>query len=203
MRYGKIAVVGSIFFCLISSIAFWNFIHNSTQQKILRLDLERQKMLQINNNILNYKSKYGNLDEYMKTIEKRYQLASISLPDRMQQGEFVTFLQQVAFENQIKITSLIPSSIQIVEDDENKSDTVEKTSEIDNPLDKKTQEKNLTLKKLSIVVKIESGYVQLIKFLKAIESSERLVRIDNLAIISKDSGDNLNCELQLSIFSLE
>lgn len=184
MHRGKITLVCSIFFCLILIVAFWNFIHIPAQWKILQLDLERQKLLQINENILNYKSKYGNLDEYMKTIEKRYQLANISLPEQMQQGEFVNFLQRVALENDVKIISLIPSAIQ-------------------NPVDETSQDESPVINKLLISLKIESGYLQLISFLKAIESSERLVQIDNLSIIGKGDGTNLNCEIKLLIFSLE
>ena len=206
VRYGKITVVGAIFFCFILVAASWHFIHSFFQQRILYSELERQKLLQTNDKILNYKNKYGNLDEYMQTIEKRYQLANISLPEQMNQGEFVNFLQKVAQENQVKLISIVPSSIQTIEDNGEIISKIETEDEINNIQDSKEKSakgKNNILKKLSIDIKIESGYIQLINFLKAIELSERLVSIDNLYIISKDDGNNLNCNINMSIFSLE
>ena len=202
MRHNKIIVVGSIFFYLIFIFALWYFIHNFAQQKILQLDLERQKLVHIRDNILNYKNKYGNLDDYMQTIEKDYQLSNVSIPEQMRQGEFVNFLQQTASENNVNIISIISSTIQII--DENSKVTANLESVDDNAnasINKFIQDKKLS--KLIINVKIESGYFQLINFLKMIESSERLVNIENLSLISKGDGDDLNCELKLSIFSLE
>ena len=190
----KKSFIITIIFCTGVLIAFWNLSHTLTQQEILRLDLERQKLTQINANILNYKSKYGNLDEYLAKLEERYQLATISLPEQMQQGEFIDFLQQTASENQIKIISLNPGSIQPVERANKNNVDIE---------DDSIQNKEPMLTKLSISVKIECNYVSMIKFLKTIEESERLMKIDNLTIVGKDDGDNVSCNLDIIIFALE
>ena len=173
--------------------AFYFSIHNFYQQRILRSNLECKKLTQMSTNILNYKNKYGNLDEYIKKLEERHQLANISVPSEMQQGEFVNFLQQIALENKIKISSIAPSSIQPVEEI---SGNGVKDDEVEN------NPKNLSLNKLAINIKTESGYVQLINFLKAIETSERLVKIDTLSLIGKGDGDILICDLNITIFSL-
>ncbi len=182
MRWNKffsdkksIAIV--IVICVTFAFLFWNFFHLSIQQKIFNANLERQKLIQIKKNILNYKNKYGDLDEYLENLEERCLLTNISLPEQMNQGEFINFLQRTAIENQIKIISLIPNEIQSVEESE--------------------------LKKLPIEIKIESNYIQLINFLKTIEESERLIQIKNVSIKGKDNGEKINCELKAEIFSLE
>ena len=176
---------------------FWYFFHIPKQQEILKLELERKKLIQISDNILKYKNKYGNLDEYMQKIEERYQLASISLPERMQQGEFINFLHQTALENQVKILAMIPSSVQPVFD--NPNENLESESEID----ENKSNSNPALKMLPINVKIECSYISLINFLKAIEDSERMTQIKNLSIVSRENGEKLNCELNIIIFAFE
>ena len=196
MRFNRTTLAVSLFFCVILSTFFWQFAHKYTQQRILQLDLERQKLSQISTNILNYKSKYGNLDEYLQRLEKRFQLSSKTLPERMEQGEFINFLQKIALENQIKIISLTPSEIQPVYSDTQNNHEIEKVEEAD-----KVRNKNLI--KLPINVKIEGKYISLIKFLESMESKERLMNIEEVSITSKDDGDWLICNLNIIIFALE
>ena len=201
----KIAVL-SLFFCLIFGLAFWQFIHKDLQRKILQMDLERQKMTQISLNILNYKNKYGNLDEYMQKLEERFQKSNNILPEKIQQGEFVNFLQKTALEHQVKIISITPSAIKSIDDiNDIKSDAdTDHSGEVveDLNINSKSQSKTQQLTKLSINIKIECQYISMIHFLKAIEDSERLMIIENLSIISKDNGDWLISELNISIFAL-
>ncbi|MBR2179475.1 MAG: type 4a pilus biogenesis protein PilO [Selenomonadaceae bacterium] len=196
MSFNKTTLAVSLFFCVILEVLFWQFAHKYAQQKILQLDLERQKLSQISTNILNYKNKYGNLDEYMQRLEERFQLSNKILPERMNQGEFVDFLQKMALENQIKIISLTPGSIQPVYDNSKTNLDSENTEKVaDN------QERNLI--KLPIGIKLESSYISLIKFLESMESSERLMHIEEVSITSEDDGEWLNCSLNITIFALK
>ena len=190
----KRTTIQILFICLVICAAFWQFIHKSAQQKILQVDLERQKLSKINENILNYSNKYGNLDNYMQKLEERFQLSIVTLPERMQQGEFISFLQKTALENQVNIISLNQSAIQLVND---------KSLDSDSDTKNQAQNNNAKLNKLPISLKIECQYVSLINFLKTIEASERLMNIQDLSIISKGNGDWLTCELDIVIFSFE
>ena len=196
MRFNKITLAVSLFFCVLFVFLFWQFAHKYAQQKILQLNLERQKISQISTNILNYKNKYGDLDEYMQRIEERFRLSNKTLPKKINQGEFVDFLQKKALENQIKIISLTPSSIKPVYDDSKNDSDNENAEEI---------AKNLrsNLIKLPINLKIEGDYFALIKFLESIESSERLMNIEEVSITSKGDGEWLICNLGIIIFALE
>ena len=193
----KQSIFITIIICAGMVAAFYFFVHIYYQQKILWSNLECKKLTQVSTNILNYKNKYGNLDDYINKLEERYKLASASLPIEMNQGEFLNFLQQIALENQIKISSIVPSSIQPVDEaTKNYSENDIKIDEVEN------NTKNISLNKLSININTESGYFQLINFLKAIEASERLVKIDTLSLIGKGDGDILICDLTITIFSL-
>ena len=196
LKFNKTTLAVSLFFCVISEILFWQFAHKYTQQRILQLDLERQKSSQISTNILNYKSKYGNLDEYLQRLEERFQLSNKILPERMEQGEFVNFLQKTALENQIKIVSLTPSTIQPVYDNA-------KTNSDNEEAEETAKNRSENLIKLPISVKIEGSYISLIKFLESIESKERLMNIEEFSITSKGDGDWLTCNLNVIIFALE
>ena len=191
MKFNKTTLVVSLFFCVLFGFLFWQFVHKYAQQKILQLDLERKRLSQISTNILNYKSKYGNLDEYLQQLEKRFQLSDKTLPERIDQGEFINFLQKTALENQVKIVSLTPNIVQSVYDLDNEN--AERTA--------KNLDKNLI--KLPISVKIESSYISLIKFLESIEAKERLMNIEEVSIISKNDGDCISCNLNVIIFALE
>ena len=194
MKFNKTTLAVSLFFCVISWIVFWKFAHKYAQQRTLQLDLERQKLSQISTNILNYKSKYGNLDEYLQRLEERFQLSNKTLPEKMEQGEFVNFLQKTALENQIKIISLTPSTIQPVYDD-SKVDLDNENAE------ESSKNHNEDLIKLPIRIKIEGSYISLIKFLESMESKERLMNIEEFSITSKSDGDWLVCNLNINIFA--
>ena len=154
-------------------------------------------MSQISTNILNYKNKYGNLEEYMEKLEERFQLSSRILPENINQGEFINFLQRTALENNIKIISLTPSTIQPVYDDsENKSEAAKSEGE-------ETAKQGGTLIKLPIDLKIEGTYLSMIKFLESLEKSERLMNVEEVSITSKDDGDRLNCDLKIIIFAMK
>ena len=196
MRFNSITLAVSLFFCVLLGFLFWQFAHKYAQQKIIQLDLERQKTSQISTNILNYKSKYGDLDEYMRKLEERFQLSNKTLPEKINQGEFVDFLQKMALEHQVKIISLTPSSIQPVYED-SKNDSESKNEE------EFTKNLKANLIKLPINLKIECGYISLIKFLESMESSERLMNIEEVSITSKSDGDWLTCNLNIIIFAIE
>ena len=185
MKWNKKTTISIALACLLFIFVFWYILHISFQQSISQVNLERQKLFQISDNIQEYNGKYGNLDDYMFDLEELYQSASDTLPDQMQQGQFINLMQQIALDNQVKVISLDLSDIQ--------------------PLNKETNESadELALNKLPIVVKVESSYNSLINFLKAIEDSERLVQIDNFSMASKGTEEDLICKLELTIFSLE
>ena len=165
-----------IFFCILILIGFHYLLNKFTQQKISNLNVERDDLIQNGKNIFDYKMKYGEIDNLIEVLEENYQLACISLPDKMNQGEFINFLQTTALENQIKIVSMIPNSIESIDESE--------------------------LNKLPIEIKIECTYIQLINFLKTIEYSERLIQIENLSIIGNDKDDEkIFCNMNLNIFS--
>ena len=154
------------------------------------MNLETQKIVKDGIEILNFKSKHGDLNEYIKKLDERYQDTNIFLPEKIEQGEFIKDLQQKALENQVKIIAIIPGKIQSFV--EEKSDDQKENSEL---------MKDIVM--LPINLKIDCGYIQLLNFLKAIETNERITQIKNFSIVSKGDGENLSCELNIIIFALE
>lgn len=201
MNFGRNSVIIAIVLSILIIFVFWTFIHESSQRSIMQLQLEKQKDLQIVANIVSYKNKHGDLDDYMQKLEDRYQMASVSLPEKMEQGDFIEFLQQKALEEQVNITSMNPSEIQpfSVDYKNNSEEMVDDSNGDDNK--NSALESKLTM--LPINVKMECGYIQLINFLQAIEMSDRILHIENLSLIGKDNGERLICELNIVIFALD
>ena len=171
-------------------VIFYFAFHEPLQKDILKMNLETQKIVKDGIEILNFKSKHGDLNEYIKKLEERYQDTNIFLPEKIEQGEFIKDLQQKALENQVKIIAIIPGKIQSFV--EEKSDDQKENSEL---------MKDIVM--LPINLKIDCGYIQLLNFLKAIETNERITQIKNFSIVSKGDGENLSCELNIIIFALE
>ena len=179
MRLKKKLLFVAVFFCVLAIIFVANFAHELIQQKIMQVQQERQSVINTEKLIIELRNEYSNLDEYMKKLEERYQLANKSLPGQINEGEFIKYLQHKAIKNQVKITNITPNETELIKD----------------------ESKNVT--SLLINLKFECGYIQLINFLKELEDSERLMKLENLSIISKNNGELLICEINFIIYALE
>ena len=180
MRHKNILTIVAVFFCVFIIIFAIHFVHDILQQKISNFELEKQKVIKTGIQIIDLRNKYGDLDEYMNKIENNYQLASKSLPERMEQGDFINFLQSTAVDEGIKMIMMMPDDVELIEKGNLKG-----------------------VNRLKITIKIECSYMQLIKFLKLIESSERMINFSDVSIVSKDNGNLLICEISMFIFSFE
>ena len=211
MRLKKFPVLFAVFFCVIFSALMWKFFHLNMKQSIFNINQEKQLIIRDGINLINYKNRHKNLDEYLNELETRYQSTNKALPEQLNQGAFITFLQQTAITNKVKIISIKPGIVKINSGDSsvnNNNDTNNADEEvIDNQnadVDSKINIESIdNLSMLPIDFMFECDYMSLINFLKAIEDSERMINIKNLSITSKDDGEKLNCELNIIIFALD
>ena len=211
MRLKKFPVLFAVFFCVIFSALMWKFFHLNMKQSIFNINQEKQLIIRDGINLINYKNRHKDLDEYLNELEIRYQSTNKALPEQLNQGAFITFLQQTAITNKVKIISIKPGTVKINSDDSNdnnNNDTNNADEEVidnqNNDVDSKINIEAIdNLSMLPIDFVFECDYMSLINFLKAVENSERMVNIKNLSITSKDDGDKLNCELNITIFALE
>ena len=210
MRLKKFPVLFAVFFCVIFSALMWKFFHLNMKQSIFNINQEKQLIIRDGINLINYKNRHKDLDEYLNELEIRYQSTNKALPEQLNQGAFITFLQQTAITNKVKIISIKPGTVKINSDDSNdnnNNDTNNADEEVidnqNNDVDSKINIESIdNLSMLPIDFVFECDYIALINFLKAVENSERMVNIKNLSITSKDDGDKLNCELNVTIFAL-
>lgn len=214
MRLKKFPVLLAVFFCVIFSALMWKFFHLNMKQSIFSTNQEKQLIIRDGVNLINYKNRHKDLDEYLNELEERYQSINKALPENLNQGAFITFLQQTAITNQVKIISIKPGTVKTNSGDsnDNNNDNTNNTDEevIDsqngngNDVDSHINIKAIdNLSMLPIDFVFECDYIALINFLKAIEDSERMVNIKNLSITSKDDGEKLNCALNIIIFALD
>ena len=210
MRLKIFPVLLAVFFCVIFSVLMWKFFHLNMKQNIFNTNQEKQLVIREGVNLINYKNRHKDLDEYLNKLEERYQSTNKALPEKLNQGAFITFLQQTAINNQVKIISIKPGTVKtnLGDSSVNNNDNTDNADEevIDNQnndVDSKINIESIdNLSMLPIDFVFECDYIALINFLKAVENSERMVNIKNLSITSKDDGDKLNCELNVTIFAL-
>ena len=211
MRLKKFPVLFAVFFCVIFSALMWKFFHLNMKQSIFNINQEKQLIIRDGINLINYKNRHKDLDEYLNELEIRYQSTNKALPEQLNQGAFITFLQQTAITNKVKIISIKPGTVKINSDDsnDNNNDNTNNAAEevIDNQNDDMDTQINIeaidNLSMLPIDFVFECDHMSLINFLKAVENSERMVNMKNLSITSKDDGEKLNCKLNIIIFALE
>lgn len=168
-------VLRTIIYCVICLIIISVAINRYTENEILKLKVEQQKIIQEANDILNYETKYGNFEEQMEEVEEKYQSASIPLPDQMYQGEFINQIHQKALECQIKVIKMNPNE-NLIDDEE------------------------LPIEGLQIDISLQCSYEKLIRFLKAVEDNERFIDIKQMTIKSENASEDINCDLSLIIF---
>ena len=193
MRFKRESAIIAFIISVLIIAGVWNFFHVPFKNEILQVDLEKQLTVKKAINIINFKNKHGNLENYMAEIEERQLAAHKSLPENLEQGEFINFIQQKALENQAQIISITPGTVKSFSDD-----STRENSEIQLNLKNETLQ---GLVMLPIRVKIECGYFKLLDFLKAIETSERTMQIKNVSIVSSKGGSRLTCELNILIFA--
>ena len=211
MRLKKFPVLFAVFFCVIFSALMWKFFHLNMKQSIFNINQEKQLIIRDGINLINYKNRHKDLDEYLNELEIRYQSTNKALPEQLNQGAFITFLQQTAITNKVKIISIKPGTVKINSDDSNdnnNNDTNNADEEVidnqNNDVDSKINIEAIdNLSMLPIDFVFECDYMSLINFLKAVENSERMVNMKNLSITSKDDGEKLNCKLNIIIFAID
>ncbi|MBR1859366.1 MAG: hypothetical protein IJ797_07695, partial [Selenomonadaceae bacterium] len=142
------------------------------KQNIFNTNQEKQLIIRDGINLINYKNRHKNLDEYLNELETRYQSTNKALPEQLNQGAFITFLQQTAITNKVKIISIKPGTVKINSDDSNdnnNNDTNNADEEVidnqNNDVDSKINIEAIdNLSMLPIDFVFECDYMSLINF---------------------------------------
>ena len=176
MRYERGIFAVTIAICILSAMTYWKFYHEPLERELRQMELSRQQTSKQAVDIINFKNENGDLDDVMLELDEQYEELERALPPKLFQGEFISYLQATALANQIQLKALTPGTV--------------------------ARDENLTVMRLPLRVQVECTYFKLLDFLKALEDSERLIKIENFSAKSKGDGEILICELELILFSM-
>ena len=154
---------------------FYFFLHEPWQEEISQVRSEEFEEQQKILNVENFMNAHRDMNEFSQETAKHQEIAKKAMPEELEQGEFLEFLQRLALGKQIELVGVVPQ--------------------------KESQERNVTV--LPVQVKLKCNYFQLLDFLQGLQQGERLVVINSLTVKQgKDREDALTAELGLSIFSV-
>lgn len=149
------------------------FIHLPMQVRMEQAQAESQEMRQELQSIAAYRKAHATEPSYEKDLLERQARADRALPDRLEQGEFLGKLQQLAFQHKIKLMQVVPK-VAAVRDG---------------------------LQVMPVEVKFRSSYFELLSFLRSLREEARYIQVARTAVQEKDGA--LNCQLELRIYAMK
>ena len=122
--------------------------------------------------IENFMNAHGNMDEFCRELERHQENSLKAMPEELEQGKFLEFLQRMAIHSHVELMGVVPG---------------EKVCERD-------------LVRLPIQVNFKCSYFELLDFLQGLQEGERFLQVRN-AKVHSDKG-KLVCEIDLTIFAM-
>ena len=170
---GREWLLAAVGVSLLASAFVYFFIHVPMQAKREQAQAESQAMRQDLQAIEAYRSAHASEASYEKDLLARQARVDKALPDRLEQGVFLGRLQQLAFQNKIKLTQVAPK-VAAVRDG---------------------------LQVMPVEVKFRSSYFELLSFLRSLRDEDRYIQVVRTAVQEKDGA--LNCQVELRIFAVK
>lgn len=113
---------------------------------------------------------HGNLEEYQQEAERKKERAAKLLPDEMETAELLTIIKRNADASGMELQELMPGECEQGEE----------------------------LTQMRVNVSVSGDYFSLLEFLRRLQSSTRLVHVEEMDVQQKDS---LECRLGLLVYA--
>ena len=120
----------------------------------------------------NYQNAHLDFSAFEKDLLEQQARVDQALPDQLEQGRFLTTVQQLAFRHQVLLQSVTPGKVQ-------EQDGVNA---------------------LPVQLKFHCNYFALLAFLRELQATDRYISVDQMAIQVKDGS--LDCDILLHIFAM-
>lgn len=154
-------------------LGFYQFIHLPLREGIQEAVSENVQVRTEVVSVENYQNAHLDFATFEKDLQEQQARADHALPVQLEQGEFLTEVQQQALRHQVQLQGVIPG----------------KAEEQDG------------VKVLPIQLKFHCSYFALLSFLRELQASERYILVKQTAVQMKDGL--LDCEMVLNIFAME
>ena len=129
----------------------------------------QQEILQIEN----FMNAHLQEEDYAAELKKREQVVQEQLPESMEQGRFLSLLQQEALRHGVVLAEVRPGSARSTE----------------------------RFAELAVETEICGSYFQVLDFLEAMEQSGRFLRIENTKV--KSENGLLHCRILFKIYAMK
>lgn len=120
----------------------------------------------------NFQNAHLDRKAYLAELNKRQERARRAVPDSLEQGKFIVYVERLAQQSRIQLQQVSPQS---------KREAGEKDG-------------------LSLHLRLQGGYFSLLRFMRGMQEGERLVVVNNLAVHAE--GQQLVTDLAVNIFAV-
>lgn len=158
--------------CALVFVAWYQFFYETTQREIAGMELETRRLREVEREISTLKARHGDLTAFAEA--KALQLDDMRnfLPPTLSQDEFISGLYRAAESARAQIISVQAGN--------------------------ETADDKITTQVIN--VRLETGYIALLNFIRATLDGERLTVLESFS--AESSGGNvISCALSFKIFA--
>ena len=154
-------------------LGFYQFIHLPLRAGLQETAAENMRVRTTVVSVENYQNAHLDFAAFEKDLREQQTRAGHALPAQLEQGTFLTEIQQQALRHQVQLQGVIPGKVE----------------EVDH------------VKVLPIQLKFHCSYFALLSFLRDLQESDRYISVKQTTVQMKDGL--LDCEMVLNIFAME
>jgi Tfp pilus assembly protein PilO len=155
------------------SLVFLKFLFWPLRTEIKQDRLLVQEKQQAIEAVEEFTNAHRDMEAFHKELEQRERVAVMQLPDHIEQGQLMSFLQDKAAGCHLAILALKPENVRQADG----------------------------ISELPMLLETQSNYFQLLDFLDALEHGERLWKVDDL-VLQQEAG-LLHCRMRIAAYALE
>lgn len=157
--------------CVLCFVVLQEFVWEPARREVLNMQLETRRLREVEREILELKTRHGDLTAAVAQKERELEAAREFLPGELDAGKFIDALYQSAQSQRAEIISVQAGEV--------------------------GGEK---LQSQTVTVKLEADYVSLLNFLREISDGKRLATLETVSVDGA-GGKILSCELTFRIFA--
>ena len=120
----------------------------------------------------NFQNAHLDRKAYLAELNKRQERAWKALPEDLEQGKFIVYVERLAQQSHIQLQQVSPQK---------KAAAADKRS-------------------LSLHLRLQGGYFSLLRFMRGLQDGERLVAVNNMAV--RVEGQELVTDLVVNIYAV-
>ena len=161
-----------IFVMIIFSFGWYKFFYEPALRETLSMELEARQLREVEREILELKARHENFSAFVEAKELELDAAKKFLPTTPAQEKFIDELYRAADFYRVRIAAV--------------------------QVDEKSSAEKIQSQVVSL--NVETNYISLVNFIRAVLDGERLTRLENFSATSAGNGI-VSCALSFEIFA--